>query len=129
MIEICGDGIVQPGEECDDGNHDDSDGCNYSCTIDCRAIGYPCDVVSQCCSSADKVCEGPTRRSKTCQVCKAVGKPCTRYTQCCRSANKVCEGPAGKPKSCQVCKKRNAACARSTQCCAGLKCKNRKCLR
>ena len=30
----CGDGIVEPGEECDDGNTDDCDGCTSTCTLD-----------------------------------------------------------------------------------------------
>ncbi|MDC0667098.1 RCC1 domain-containing protein [Nannocystis radixulma] len=28
---VCGDGLVQPGEACDDGNADDSDGCTNAC--------------------------------------------------------------------------------------------------
>ncbi len=31
---ICGDGIVVPGEECDDGNTDAGDGCSDSCTVE-----------------------------------------------------------------------------------------------
>ena len=31
---FCGDGVRDPGEECDDGNDDDTDGC----TIDCRLV-------------------------------------------------------------------------------------------
>lgn len=35
--EYCGDGIVQPGEECDDGNTIDTDGCTNACTRgECR---------------------------------------------------------------------------------------------
>ncbi|HEY2772621.1 MAG TPA: DUF4215 domain-containing protein [Candidatus Binatia bacterium] len=29
----CGDGVTDPGEECDDGNNNDADGCTNSCTI------------------------------------------------------------------------------------------------
>jgi cysteine-rich repeat protein len=29
----CGDGVVQNGEDCDDGNTDDTDGCNASCKL------------------------------------------------------------------------------------------------
>jgi cysteine-rich repeat protein len=119
VVERCGDGILQPlrGEECDDGNRLDGDGCSSDCKFECRATGRPCDVVSQCCSPADKVCEGPTRPSQTCQVCKAVGKPCARYKQCCGSANKVCEGPTRRSQTCQVCKAVGKPCARKTQCC------------
>jgi cysteine-rich repeat protein len=31
---ICGDGALDPGEECDDGNDTDGDGCSSSCTIE-----------------------------------------------------------------------------------------------
>jgi cysteine-rich repeat protein len=39
---ICTSGIVDPGEECDDGNADDGDGCSSSCTYD----DYPPDCVA-----------------------------------------------------------------------------------
>jgi cysteine-rich repeat protein len=32
--QICGDGIVDPGEECDDGNSNDGDGCSGNCTVE-----------------------------------------------------------------------------------------------
>jgi cysteine-rich repeat protein len=35
LTDACGDGIVDPGEECDDGNLTDADGCN----ADCRPSG------------------------------------------------------------------------------------------
>src|SRR6185295_7801316 len=30
---VCGDGVQQSGEECDDGNATDSDGCHNDCTL------------------------------------------------------------------------------------------------
>lgn len=33
-LQICGNGTVELGEECDDGNLDDGDGCTTECTID-----------------------------------------------------------------------------------------------
>ncbi|XYI02416.1 thrombospondin type 3 repeat-containing protein [Sorangium sp. So ce1128] len=42
----CGNGVVDPGEECDDGNGDSGDGCNADCTAGCPDAdgdGY-CDV-------------------------------------------------------------------------------------
>ncbi len=32
-LSICGDGVIQPPEECDDGNQDDDDPCTHKCTI------------------------------------------------------------------------------------------------
>ena len=37
--ELCGDGVVVGGEECDDGNTDDHDGCDSLCVI---SAGYTC---------------------------------------------------------------------------------------
>ena len=31
---VCGDGILEFGEECDDGNNDDGDGCSAVCTLE-----------------------------------------------------------------------------------------------
>jgi len=31
-VQLCGNGITSPGEDCDDGNRDDGDGCSSSCT-------------------------------------------------------------------------------------------------
>ena len=31
--QVCGDGLVDPGEGCDDGNNDDGDDCNADCTL------------------------------------------------------------------------------------------------
>ena len=47
---ICGDGIVVAGEQCDDGNFIDGDGCSFSCTVepgwDCT--GSPSDCMPVC---------------------------------------------------------------------------------
>ena len=36
---VCGNGWRTPGEECDDGNVNDGDGCSSGCTVEC---GYYC---------------------------------------------------------------------------------------
>ena len=33
-MAVCGDGIVEPGEECDDGNEESEDGCSCDCRIE-----------------------------------------------------------------------------------------------
>ncbi len=43
VAPVCGDGIVGPGEACDDGNDDDADGCTAACEIGAIAAGYGCD--------------------------------------------------------------------------------------
>ena len=40
-VPICGDGITDPGEECDDGNDDDTDGCHNDCTTNDCGDGNP----------------------------------------------------------------------------------------
>ncbi len=46
MPAICGDGIVEPGETCDDGNTIPGDGCSAICQIEpgytCPTAGKPC---------------------------------------------------------------------------------------
>ncbi|MCC6644300.1 MAG: C-type lectin domain-containing protein [Polyangiaceae bacterium] len=36
---VCGNGVAEPGEECDDGDQDDKDGCRNDCTVDCGRFG------------------------------------------------------------------------------------------
>jgi len=33
-VAVCGNGLVEPGEQCDDGNCEDGDGCSSSCTLE-----------------------------------------------------------------------------------------------
>ena len=41
---VCGDGVVQPGEACDDGNTSDGDGCSAACEVEC---GFACEKKSE----------------------------------------------------------------------------------
>jgi cysteine-rich repeat protein len=38
---VCGDGVREAEEECDDGNQDDGDTCHNDCTLNCSAEDYP----------------------------------------------------------------------------------------
>ena len=40
-IQQCGNGIQEPGEDCDDGNVLGGDGCSALCTLDCTAAPVP----------------------------------------------------------------------------------------
>lgn len=70
----CGDGFVDPGEACDDGNTLDGDCCSASCDA-AAADGTPCDD-SNACTTADVcgsgVCRGASITCPTCEQCDRV---------------------------------------------------------
>ncbi len=41
---MCGDGVVDPGEQCDDGNTMPGDGCSATCTVEITAGGGGCNA-------------------------------------------------------------------------------------
>ena len=50
IIDVCGDGMLQPGESCDDGNTLDGDGCPATCSevedgYICAIVGEPCVAI------------------------------------------------------------------------------------
>jgi cysteine-rich repeat protein len=46
-LDPCGDGVVQPGQECDDGNTRDGDGCSSTCRLEPKAEREPDDTQAQ----------------------------------------------------------------------------------
>jgi len=94
VAPTCGNGRLDPGEQCDDGNTFNGDGCSAACTIETcftcvgqpsicspSAAGTPCDdgnacTVGETCDGAG-VCGGFTscRVNSTCNVC---GQICTQ---------------------------------------------------
>lgn len=65
---ICGDGIVQVGESCDDGNFTNGDGCTATCSVQ---IGYSCAGSPSVCSS---ICgDGLVTSSESCDDGNNVG--------------------------------------------------------
>jgi fibro-slime domain-containing protein len=91
----CGNGAVDPMEQCDDGNGQSGDGCSLICQIesnyDCPSPGEPCINLAQCGNgilTSDETCDdGNTADndgcSHDCQTveegwqCRVPGKPCT----------------------------------------------------
>ena len=67
----CGNSKTEPGEDCDDGNTDDTDGCTQQCKFTCTA-GTQCSDGNTCtqdvCSNAH-VCSNPADTSKNGQAC------------------------------------------------------------
>lgn len=61
----CGNGVTQKGEECDDGNSDDADGCTKKCTYSCgstievgRVEQNVCDPTASCDPNTHKWTKG-----------------------------------------------------------------------
>jgi fibro-slime domain-containing protein len=93
---VCGDGVVEAGEQCDDGNSVPGDGCSGVCQIE---PGYSCPVAGQSCVyslvqvcgdgkiEGDEACDDGNKNngdgcSSTCEVeqgysCGAAGTACT----------------------------------------------------
>ncbi len=44
-VNVCGNGIIETGEQCDDGNADEGDGCSKVCVTE---GGYQCRTTSVC---------------------------------------------------------------------------------
>jgi len=47
---VCGDGLVEPGESCDDGETDGGDGCSAECEAE---VGFACDGEPSSCTGPD----------------------------------------------------------------------------
>jgi cysteine-rich repeat protein len=71
-VAICGDGILQAGEQCDDGNLTPADGCTGVCTIE---PGYKCPTPGKLCiSSVSQACgDGKIEGGEACDDGNAQG--------------------------------------------------------
>ena len=78
---VCGNGAIEAGEECDDGNDDDRDGCDSFCQTPCAAGEITLDACGQGRTFRDVV-----ERWSECQQ-QWVNGTSTRTTQVCRSPN------------------------------------------
>jgi cysteine-rich repeat protein len=69
LTTACGDGVVDPGEECDDGGNADGDGCQGSCEVQecftCTGSPSSCEPITQC-GGGDGCCpSGCTAKTDT----------------------------------------------------------------
>ena len=83
---VCGNGALEPGEQCDDGNTADGDCCSASCQLE--AAGAACDD-GVFCNGADTCHAG---------LCVHDGDPCLGGAECadvCREAEHDCVTPQG----------------------------------
>ena len=80
----CGNGAMDPGEECDDGNDDPYDGCTPSCTINDGNIHAPC---TRSCNG--KPCAADDIAAGTIMGCEAVVAPQGSVKACFESGQVV----------------------------------------
>ncbi len=84
----CGDGNLDPGEDCDDGNNREGDCCSADCRI--ATEGAACDDGSFC--TAVDTCDAEGR-------CRGTGDPCAgpdgdgNCSETCNPATGACDGP------------------------------------
>jgi cysteine-rich repeat protein len=106
----CGDGALDAGEACDDGNRQDGDCCSGSCGFEapgtiCRAAAGACDLAEACTGSSGAcpadaksvaVCRPAAGPCDTPETCDGAGDACpadARSTALCRPASGTCDVP------------------------------------
>ena len=100
----CGDGVVGPGEECDDGNDDNADGCKDNCNlapiITCQSpvvsadpmtcdAAVACDVIATCVDTTGAVAV------TSCDPAGPYGQGTSNVTVTCSDARETAYGPCG----------------------------------
>lgn len=67
--ELCGNGVVDPGEQCDDANHEDGDGCSANCASN-ESCGNGLVDPGEVCDDGDNDdgdgCRGDCQSNETC---------------------------------------------------------------
>ena len=116
----CGNGIVDPGEQCDLGSDNGSPGscCTGGCLFvaggtTCRAAADECDL-PETCSGSSATCPGDAKKSAG-AACTSDGNPCT-VDQCDGTSN-ACQHPAGNAGA--VCRPAAGACDLAETCTGG----------
>ncbi len=98
---VCGDGILGPGESCDDGNTLSNDGCSSTCLTepgwDCPTQGKPCTLVEFCgdgvvnLTTGEQCDDGNTKGGDGCSpqctiepdyACPVANQPCVSTVRC-----------------------------------------------
>lgn len=91
-VVACGNGSVEGGESCDDGNTSDGDGCSSDCTTE---IGWSCSGAPSTCTAncGDSLVVGP----ETCDEGAANGTPSSCCSATCQlePTSKTCRPAAG----------------------------------
>jgi len=114
-MRTCGNGVLDPGEQCDDGNTKDGDGCSATCQFECQPIpGQTCIGLPRCGNgvlTSNEACDdGNTASgdgcSEDCQtiepgwLCRVPGKPCTRICGSQLDGSLGCDGGSDQGDQC-----------------------------
>jgi cysteine-rich repeat protein len=131
---LCGNGFLDPGEECDDGNNMDGDGCDGDCTYSCQADndcddGIPCtdnlcDLVAHQCtfpvSAAETLCRPPAGSCDIEERCDGGSTACP--ADLFEDPTKVCREAAGECDVAESCSGLSGRCPTDTFVPAGQDC-------
>jgi cysteine-rich repeat protein len=133
-VDTCGNGALDAGEQCDDGNVADGDCCSSSCTVepegsacddgDLCTRSDACDAAGACIGSDPVVCEGGSGQCGSAATCDPAtgacvggplpdGTPCDDGDSC--TTDDACVGGACEPGDFEP-----ASCLSSFQCYAGV---------
>ena len=97
----CGDGVIEPGEQCDDGNALDGDCCSAACQLEplgtvCRPAAGACDV-AEVCTGASPACPADDLRPAMTE-CRPVAGPCD-VAEACTGTSPACPKDAFKARA------------------------------
>lgn len=104
---VCGNGKIESGEQCDDGNTNDNDGCSSSCQIE---SGWSCSGQPSSCSP---ICgDGEVKGNEQCDLGSNNGQSGSCCTSTCKfvSSGTVCRLAAGECDEAEYCKGDSATC-------------------
>src|SRR5881398_377611 len=112
----CGNGIVDPGEDCDDGNQLNGDCCSSNCKFEppttvCRPAAGPCDVAELCTGTSGQ-CPADTLKPSTFK-CRPAAGPCDAAERC-TGTDAAC--PADAKKTSDVCRPAAGPCDVEERC-------------
>src|SRR5438093_1442984 len=98
-VRRCGDGVLDPGEQCDDGNVQDGDCCSSTCRFEpattlCRPAAGGCDV-AEFCTGASGSCPADLLEPSTFECRGAMGS-CDE-AELCTGTDSACPADAFKP--------------------------------
>src|SRR5262245_18165652 len=120
----CGDGVIEPGEQCDDGNTDNGDCCSATCQFEpagttCRPAAGLCDL-AEVCTGSSPTCPAQVLRAANTECRPAAGpcdvaEVCTGTSPACpddafKSSAVECRAAAGDCDQAEFCTGQSAAC-------------------